>query len=141
MSTLKETNFDYTVTGANEVANVYTFNVRVTSLLGQDRITRQFEVTYDKGNDELHQNYMGTRVGQRKVSGAYGTNTRPPKNQLSHFVEIGKFPELNIERAEEAIGRGLLNMCQAEFGYRRTSARPPAPGKYRDYAAGLGASK
>jgi len=140
---LKETDFTYTVADAHEVRNGYTFNVTVTSLLGQDWITRQFEVTYDKGNDELHQNYKGTRVGQREVSGAYGTNTRPPKNQLSHFVEMGKFPELDIETAKEAIGRGLLNMCENEFGYRRTSARPPAPGKYKyhDYPAGLGASK
>ena len=136
---LKETNFGYTVTDAHEVRNGYTFNVTVTSFLGQDRITRQFEVTYDKPNDKLHQNYKGTRVGQRKVSGAYGTNTGPPKNQLSHFVEIGKFPELDIQRAKEAIGSGLLNMCENEFGYRRTSARPPAPGKFRHYPARLGA--
>ena len=140
MSTLRETDFDFTVTDAHETENGYTFHVTVTSLLGKSRIARQFQVTYDRSKDELHQNYLATWVGHRMVSGDYGTNTGPPNNQLSHFVERGKIPELAIETAKKIIGRGLLNMCEAEFGYRTTSARPPAPGKVTDYAARLGAS-
>ena len=136
---IKETNFGYTVTDAHEVGNVYTFNVSVTSFLEQDRITRQFEVTYDKSQNELHQTYKGTRVGQREVSGAHGTNTGPPKNQLSHFVKIGKLQKLNIKWAKEAIGRGLLNMCENEFGHSKVAPRPHAPGKRINYPAELGA--
>ena len=136
---LKETNFDYTVTDAREVPHGYTFHVTVTSLLGEDRISRQFQVTYDRSKDELHQNYLATWVGHRMVSGDYGTNTTPPKNQLSHFVERGNLLKLDIERAKEAIGRGLLNMCENEFGYPKISPRPPAPGKKINYPAELGA--